>query len=126
MIWLLIPDKDNYYYLNYSNLAALSSQEIFEGAPGDRVLSVPPVVTQTSIRLLIRVMMRVMIRVMSIRIGGPKFDITVTADNPHLICDRKDYENIVLAMHGRTNWNRASAQENRPELFGSCTHRPCV
>ena len=42
-IWLLIPDKDNYYYLNYFNLAAHSSQEIFEGAPSDCVLSVPPV-----------------------------------------------------------------------------------
>ena len=64
-IWLLIPDKDNHcYHYHYSNLAALSSEEIFEGAPSHRVLSVPPVVTQRSIRMLMRVMMRVMIRVM--------------------------------------------------------------
>ena len=70
--------------------------------------------------------MRVKMRVMDMRTRGRQFNIKINADNPHLICDRKDYENIVLAMHGRTNWNRASAPENRPELSGSCTHRPCV
>ena len=84
LILLLISNKDNHRYHNSFNLAAHSSEEIFEGAPGDRVLSVPPVVNQRSIRMS----MRVMIRVRSIN----------KCRHPQIICDRKDYENIVLTM----------------------------
>ena len=83
LMLLLIPNKDNHRYHNSFNLAAHSSEEIFEGASSYRVLSVPPVVNQRSIRMS----MRVMVRVRSIRV--PQSNIIIIADDPNLYVTEK-------------------------------------